>query len=372
MPIIEEEGILFVHIPKTGGSSINTFFNLDQKRDDQSLFGQNISEQRLPGKVWFSPKANVPNMVFTDRDLRPHLNPGDYLRIGNYMYQVSNNAQEMDGPTVRSDRLFLSFLDNAGDIMNGQIAKKRATFQGDMGKAHPIAKKLVSNAVGTSAIPSRYLWGWITTSNSQSEANGHPYQQVLPRPFKQVYGDNNIISNGKPALELDHTSIQYMRIRIPDPIFTTMCSFCYVRNPYDRLVSEYFWKRKGGDIRFGLDCRQLSFSDFVIALAKRFPTIYRQPHCEVSHFLPQTDFIYDTNDQCLVTVVGRFEDGLEKALKEVYQILGKTPPKTIKLKKSNTTQSDREPFQNYYTPYLKKLVAQIYERDFRLLGYPVQ
>jgi hypothetical protein len=368
MPIIEEEGVLFVHIPKTGGSSINSFFNLDQKRDDQSLFGRNVSEQKLPGKAWFSPQANVDNMVFTDQDLRNHLHPGDYLRIGNYMYQVSNQQEALQGPTVRSDRLFLSALDTAGDIMNGNIAKRRVAFQGDIGKPHPIAKKLVSNAAGSSAIPSRYLWGWITTTNSNGELSPH-YVSSGPRPLRQVYGAKKIITNGKPALELDHTSIQYMRVRIPEPIFQTMCSFCYVRNPYDRLVSEYFWKRKGGDVRFGLDCRQLSFPEFVIALAERFPTIYRQPHCEVSHFLPQSDFIYDKDDRCLVTVVGRFEDGLEKALREVYNLLGKSPPKAIRLKKSNTTHSEREPFQNYYTPHLKQLVAEMYERDFRLLGY---
>lgn len=359
MPIIEKEGILFVHIPKTGGSSINEFFDLDRHRDRDSIYQEGISEHRLPGNVWFSERAGEPNMVFTQNDLRPHLSPGDYIRIGNYLYQIMNNGGESIGP----DRLYLSALDQSGDIMNGELGKRPVAFQGDSSRSHPIFKKLITNALGNCAIPSKYLWGWITTTTKSS------HHEASPRNLSQVFGNNYIIKNGKPALELDHVSIQYMRCRIPKPLWDTMCSFCYVRNPYARLVSEYFWKRKGGDVRFRLDCQQLSFGEFVVALYKRFPTIYQQPHCEVSHFLPQYDFVYNKEGECLVHVVGKLEDGLESTLRRVYKILGKPSPKPIRLKKSNTTHGDRHPFEYYYTPQLKDLVYEMYKIDFDTFHY---
>jgi hypothetical protein len=348
MPIIPNWNVIFIHIPKTGGSSINEFFQLHRLREQESFLGNFLCERRLPGVVR---GEYGKNFVWTSVDLRPYISKGDFIRLGTLLYQVHAKKP------LRPRRINLAPLDNAQRIMSGKIAERDGVYIGGKGRTS-IYKRLVSDPHGDRIIPSKYHWGWVNTLSRSGS------------PLTQVYDGGRVRANGMPAIELDHISIQYIKSRIPQQIFNNMFKFAFVRNPYDRLVSEYFWKRKDDDVRFSINCRDMTFTQFIKTLRRRFKLVMNQPQCEVSHLLPQYLFVCNSDGEIIVDYIAKYEDGLEKGLRESLSMIGHDVPSEIKLPKSNNTSKSREHYTNYYTPELSDIVYHLYERDFEIFDYP--
>jgi hypothetical protein len=347
MPIYPHLNLVFIHIPKTGGSSINDYFNLKKIMNSNSIAGDFICEQKLPGQVR---GINGKNYVLSTENIKSLLSKGDYIRINNLIYQVHSKKG------IKNNKIFLASVDNAKNIMSGNIAKNSVNFLGNNGK-HKIWKKLVSNNFGDKIIPSKYHWGWIITNSK----NGKNYRQVM--------NNGTICDNGSPALELDHVSLLYIQSRMNPYNYNNSFKFCFVRNPYDRLVSEYFWKIKDNDIRLGLNCKTLSFKQFIILLNQKFNYLLNMPHNEVSHFLPQYLFVCNEEDELLVDLVKKYEDGLEEGLKQLLSELGYSNLENIKLPKHNVTRNKRKKYTEYYDEETKELVYNMYQKDFIIFGY---
>lgn len=350
MPILPNHNIIFIHIPKTGGSSINDYFNLARMREQNSILGNFLCEQKLPGMVR---GEYGKNFVWTSEDMRPYLSKGDFVRVGNLLYQV--HAKKPQGPR----RIQLACLDSAGRIMRGKIAEGDGIYIGGSSKTK-VHKRLVSDPKGDRIIPSKFHWGWLNTSHR----NGSP--------LTQVFDNARIRQSGHPAIELDHVSIQYIQSRLPPAVYNGMFRFAYVRNPYARLVSEYFWKRKQLCFRLGFDCRKMTFTQFIRSLKRKFPTLLAQPHAEVSHYIPQYLFVCDEDDQIQVDYVAKYEDGLEAGLEEVFRRLGIERDVPVKLPKHNVTQGSRDHYSSYYTKETQGIVADLYKKDFEIFGYSLE
>ncbi len=75
--------------------------------------------------------------------------------------------------------------------------------------------------------------------------------------------------------------------------FASYFKFSFVRNPWDRIVSEYKYRRHPVSI------------DFKTYLFRRLPTPgWSEPY---RHIIPQYDFLYDDAGRLLVDFVGKFE-----------------------------------------------------------------
>ena len=57
---------------------------------------------------------------------------------------------------------------------------------------------------------------------------------------------------------LQHLPYSQLRKTVPTTVWSTYTKVCVVRNPWDRMVSDWRWRRKNG-----LPLGQLSFGDFV-------------------------------------------------------------------------------------------------------------
>lgn len=95
-------------------------------------------------------------------------------------------------------------------------------------------------------------------------------------------------------------------------------SFCVVRNPIDRVISEFFYRRKlsvGNNNYKGmdkyLDTLNLSWS-FSFWLKKQFMRIKRNPFLSDNHLRPQNEFLPSFMDE-----IYYFEDGLNNIIPSI-------------------------------------------------------
>jgi hypothetical protein len=140
--------------------------------------------------------------------------------------------------------------------------------------------------------------------------------------------------------------------------------FTFVRNPWDRLLSAYFYLKQGGRNKQYKRWAQEnlsefnSFEDFV----KRWLT--RQNVNSELHFKPQYKFLCISNSEPCVDYIGYFEN-LKQAYNEIKSILGTGK----ELAKTNTALDNSEyDYRDYYTHKSKEIVRESYHEDIAILG----
>jgi len=164
------------------------------------------------------------------------------------------------------------------------------------------------------------------------------------------YGYKDI--DGRPVA-LQHLLPDGIRKIIGEEAFSRYTKFTVCRNPYNRIVSEYHWRvcNKIGRVR--------SFDGFLDEVEN---VIKNNLYNKVSdHFIPQSDFIYDSEGNQVVDHLFRFEK-LDKAEQFIQDNFG-----TDKLKRLETSVPSRGKI--VLTNEQKERVYKLYERDFILLGY---
>ncbi|MEL6554042.1 MAG: sulfotransferase family 2 domain-containing protein, partial [Cyanobacteria bacterium J06621_11] len=105
---------------------------------------------------------------------------------------------------------------------------------------------------------------------------------------------NNTDPRKGPARLAHLTASEYVSCgHVAPSQFENYFKFSFVRNPWAKLVSEYKWRRY---------YTQWSFKDWI---NQGFPTQDDGIHWR--HVMPQYDYLYDTNGNCLVDFIGHFE-----------------------------------------------------------------
>lgn len=158
--------------------------------------------------------------------------------------------------------------------------------------------------------------------------------------------------------------------------FKEYFKFSFVRNPWDRLVSEYKYRNHD---------QLMSFKEFVLY---NLPTknLYSDNY---RHILPQYDFLHDESGNLLVDFVGRFENlqtdfdyvcsklnitnsalpFINSSNKPTSQ-LGKVK-NFIQIKNVGTAKekSKNKGYISYYDRNTRKIIEQIYRNDIDTFGY---
>ena len=159
-----------------------------------------------------------------------------------------------------------------------------------------------------------------------------------------------------------HTTFEeYLNIFEPHCI-NGYFKFTIVRNPWDRLVSAYFFLKKGG---FGEKDRDwfneelssfIDFDDFV----KRW--VNKKNIWKWHHFRPQYHYMLDKREKIPLDFVG-FLENLDDDFKYITKKIGIT----CDLPTSN--KSKHKNYQDYYNDETKEIIREIYSEDIELLGY---
>ena len=165
------------------------------------------------------------------------------------------------------------------------------------------------------------------------------------------------------------TTEEYLRCgHINEDKFSSYFKFSFVRNPWERLVSEYHYQKY--DQRF-------SFNEFVK---------YGFPKPDLSnayrHIMPQYDFIYNQEGKLLVDFVGKFET-LQRDFDEVCRILEiedsvlpHANSHKAKFRKGrirdlfNTKKTQSRPhYSAYYDDEIREIIEKIYHKDIYAFNY---
>jgi hypothetical protein len=152
---------------------------------------------------------------------------------------------------------------------------------------------------------------------------------------KELFGNDNALSMINPKRDLK----EYFK-------------FTFVRNPWDRMVSN--WKMFTSQASRIKQLKSMTSQD----VSKFEDFVYFANRIRNHHWQPQVLYLPEKMD-----FIGRFE-AFERDFERLCFYIGEKPWKVAKL---NVTK--RGPYYKYYTPSLVNYVAEIYSEDIRKFGY---
>lgn len=156
---------------------------------------------------------------------------------------------------------------------------------------------------------------------------------------------------------LQHLLAHQIRQEVGQDTFESYYKFSFVRNPWDKVVSQFHYIKTQPMLRdyMGLTA-WTSFKRYVRILVEN-----RDKHVQS---FEQWRFIYDDSGNSLIDYLGKFEQ-LEQDFRHVASNLGLTGVKLPHSMKS----SKRKPYWKYYDQKTADLIAGLYARDIELFDY---
>ncbi len=163
-----------------------------------------------------------------------------------------------------------------------------------------------------------------------------------------------------------HVTAKRFQLLFPEKEFKSFFKFCFVRNPWDRVVSAYLFLQKGGITESNkfFSQHQLAGMDTFESFVKNYLLERAEMRGMYTHFIPQYKYICDHKDKVLVDYIGRFEN-YDESCAYIFERLG-LPYRTVKKENVN---KERLHYREYYNDELMNIVANIYKKDIELLGY---
>jgi len=160
-----------------------------------------------------------------------------------------------------------------------------------------------------------------------------------------------------------HDSAAIIKERVPKEVWNSYLKFSITRNPWDRMVSDFFWRRRR-------DSTQGPHKRFYHYLGIRFDD-HRQMAKLFTNFIrndgwDNNDRFYIINGALCIDYVIRFEN-LASDLKEVCKQIG-LPEVDLPHLKAGMRKRDHH-YSEYYDEGSRAIVAERHGNDIELFGY---
>jgi hypothetical protein len=163
----------------------------------------------------------------------------------------------------------------------------------------------------------------------------------------------------------DHPGIEHARWRDLKPEVQKSCKpFAVIRNPWDRVVSRYFFAKKVIEVEKKVPTSYADVSSFEAFLEERHkwgdePYMW---HRAVRGWYPAWDHLCDDSGQKRGPIdILRFESYNED-FRQYFGVLTNPAPR-------NVTAINKQSYQDIYTPETIQIVADWYAKDINTWGY---
>ncbi len=163
------------------------------------------------------------------------------------------------------------------------------------------------------------------------------------------------LRRARRLIQSQHSGAEHIKAAIGDETWNSYYTFCFERNPFDRLVSFYHWRIRPLS-------EKPSFNTFAHAVIEG--ELHEQQKYNAAGFSNRRHYMIDGHK--VVDKICRFEE-LESELREVSEHLGMPWDGWLPHTKGNI-RPPRD-YQEYYDPDLRKRCEQAFSLEMELLGY---
>ena len=155
---------------------------------------------------------------------------------------------------------------------------------------------------------------------------------------------------------LQHLLAWQVREEVGLDVFRTYYKFAFVRNPWDRVVSQFAYMQQRPDLMDYLGMNsETEFKSYLELIRLK----------EHVQWMPQVQFLLDHDGSLLVDRIGRLESFNEDCA-QIFDALGLA----LDQLPGHVNRSKRQAFQYYYSDSeAVDIVANIFAEDISFLGY---
>ena len=161
----------------------------------------------------------------------------------------------------------------------------------------------------------------------------------------------------------DHHGEEHARWRDLNPSYTGKYkAFAVIRNPWDRVVSRYFFAKKVIEVERKVPASYADVSSFEAFLEERHRWGNKEFmwHRAIRGWYPAVDHITDLQGQLMCDIISY--ENYEADLCDYFQLKEMSRPR-------NVTALNKGSYMDLYTPKTLQIIADWYKADIDMFGY---
>ncbi len=180
----------------------------------------------------------------------------------------------------------------------------------------------------------------------QSLGYAGPRNYLAPRSEYGIRDFANLLRGKKKARYYNHMPSREVKALVGDDVWKDYFKFCFERNPFDRVISLYYWRNKTEP--------RPSMSAF---LESGVPLLLQQRGYD----------LYTIDGRIVMDRVCMFED-MDAELERIRVLLGLTEPLQLPRAKSSS-RKDKRGFRELLTERERNTVRTQFSREIALFGF---